>query len=623
MSQLENQIGPQNQQKKKKRVGPQAKLILSLVVLLLCLSVATQHFAWMFNYQDRLGLNFDHVYFPWMILVWGAKWFGTYEKELMYSGSIGVLAGGGIFILVCIIYMFTRHKVASEDKMHGSARWAKEIDLRDAGFFDNDGVYIGGWIDEHGKTHYLRHEGPEHVLCIAPTRSGKGVGLVIPTLLSWRHSAVITDLKGELWALTSGWRKEYAGNKVLRFEPASSSSVKFNPLDYVRVTTENEVGDAQNLATLIVDPDGTGLKDHWQKTAQSLLVGCILHIIYKARQEGTVASLPAIDDMLADPDRPVSELWDEMTTYPHHNGEVHPLVAASGRDMLDRPEQEGGSVLSTAKSYLSLYRDPVVRRNVESSEFGIKDLMNHENPISLYIVTQPNDKERLKPLIRVVVNMIIRLLADKMDFEDGRPVAHYNHRLLMMLDEFPALGKLDIMQESLAFVAGYGLKCYLIVQDISQLNAAYGRDESITSNCHVRVAYAPNRMDTAQALSTMTGEQTVVKESITESGKRGSRLNNVSRNLQEVKRNLLTPDECLRLAGPKKDAKGGITAAGDMLIFSAGRPAAYGRQILYFMDPVFQARAMIKAPSVTDKLIVPTASKPSAAQTAEEAEITI
>ncbi len=600
-----SQIGPQTG-----AVAGKSRLLTNLArvgVLLLILSlsawVSTQHFAGSFNYQASLGRSVEHVYLPWMILVWAAKWADQYPREFMYSGSLGVLTGGGFFFLVLLYQMSTRHKVKAEEKMHGTARWAKRKDLEEAGFFDNDGVYLGSWVDEKGKQQYLRHEGPEHVLCLAPTRSGKGVGLVIPTLLSWKHSAVITDLKGELWALTSGWRKLYANNKVLRFEPASaSSSVCFNPLDFIRLGTENEVGDAQNLATLIVDPDGKGLQDHWQKTSQSLLVGCILHILYKAKQEGFAPSLPAIDDMLADPERPVQELWDEMTTYPHLGGDVHPLVAASGRDMLDRPEQEGGSVLSTAKSYLSLYRDPVVRRNVQRSDFSIKDLMHHESPVSLYIVTQPNDKDRLKPLIRVVVNMIIRLLADKMDFENGRPVAHYKHRLLMMLDEFPALGKLDIVQESLAFVAGYGLKCYLIVQDIAQLNAAYGKDESITSNCHVRIAYAPNRMDTAQALSAMTGETTAIKEQITESGKRGSRMMNISRSYQEVKRNLLTPDECLRLPGPKKDASGGIVEAGDMLIFSAGRPACYGKQILYFTDPAFSARAAVKAPGVTDRL---------------------
>ena len=107
--------------------------------------------------------------------------------------------------------------------LHGSARWADERDIKAAGLLNNDGVYVGAWRDKRGTVRYLRHNGPEHVLCYAPTRSGKGVGLVVPTLLSWTQSAVITDLKGELYELTAGWRQEHAHNKVLRFEPAASS----------------------------------------------------------------------------------------------------------------------------------------------------------------------------------------------------------------------------------------------------------------------------------------------------------------------------------------------------------------------------------------------------------------
>jgi Type IV secretory system Conjugative DNA transfer len=124
-------------------------------------------------------------------------------------------------------------------------------------------------------------------------------------------------------------------------------------------------------------------------------------------------------------------------------------------------------------------------------------------------VTKPNDKARLKPLVRIVVNMIVRLLADKLDFENGRPKPVYKHRLLAMIDEFPALGKLEILQESLAFVAGYGIKCYLISQDINQLKSretGYGPDETITSHCHIQTAFPPNRLDTAEHLSKLTGQ---------------------------------------------------------------------------------------------------------------------
>jgi type IV secretion system protein VirD4 len=283
------------------------------------------------------------------------------------------------------------------------------------------------------------------------------------------------------------------------------------------------------------------------------------------------------------------------------------VVGAAGRDMIDRPEEEAGSVLSTAKSYLSLYRDPVVARNVARSEFRIRDLMSHDDPVTLYIVTQPNDKARLRPLVRVMVNMIVRLLADRMDFEGGRPKPHYRHRLLAMLDEFPSLGKLEIMQESLAFVAGYGIKCYLIVQDINQLQnpvTGYGREESISSNCHIQNAYPPNRVETAEHLSKLTGQTTIVKAQITTSGGRASSwLGQVSRTVQEVQRPLLTVDEALRMPGPKKDGDGNISEPGDMVIYCAGFPAIYGRQPLYFQDPIFQARAEVPAPEATDKLI--------------------
>ena len=212
------------------------------------------------------------------------------------------------------------------------------------------------------------------------------------------HSAVITDLKGELWSVTAGWRRAHAGNKVIRFDPASpKGSACWNPLDEIRMHDGLEVGDVQNLATLIVDPDGKGLRDHWQKTSQALLVGVILHVLYKSGDEGaeeTEATLPLVDSMLSDPERDIGELWMEMATYPHVNGENHPVVGASARDMLDRPSEEAGSVLSTAKSYLSLYRDPLVAKNISRSDFAIRDLMHNASPCLLYTSPSPRDRTR-------------------------------------------------------------------------------------------------------------------------------------------------------------------------------------------------------------------------------------
>ena len=615
---LNNDIGPKEGSASKQI----SKVSLSLFVLfciVLSLWSTTELVAYKFHYHPSLGASMSHLYTPWQCVVWFYKWGNIYPSIFKVGISFFVMLNSFFFIVILSIIV-KRNKVTNVSKyLHGSARWANEKDIKKASLFDNDeGVYVGAYEDSKGVTHYLRHNGPEHILTYAPTRSGKGVGLVIPTLLSWKQSAVITDLKGELWAFTAGWRKRYARNKVIRFEPASATkSARWNPLDEIGIGTETEIGDVQNIATLVVDPDGKGLESHWQKTSQALLVGLILHLIYKLKNVGKPATFPNIDQMLVDPDINISDLLIEMTQYPHIDGKTHPVISASARDMIDRAEEEAGSVLSTLKSYVALYRDPVVAANVSSSDFSVRDLMHHDVPVSLYIMTEPTDKDRLKPLVRMMLNMIVRVLASKMEFEradDGlgntyvRTKKTYKHRLLCMIDEFPALGKLDILQESLAFVAGYGLKFYLICQDINQLKSrekGYGPDESITSNCHIQNAYPPTRLETAEHLSKLTGITTIVKEHVTTSGKRISAfLSQISKTHQETSRPLLTADECLRMPGPEKDKEGLITKAGDMVIYAAGFPAIYGRQPLYFKDATFLARASIEAPEQPDVIKV-------------------
>ena len=645
-------------------VGPQVRApqpkpglvipFLACASLVVGLQSATQYFAYLFQYQAVLGAPLGSLYQPWAILEWAWRWAHDYPLQLRQAGGVGMIVAASGLLCLAIARTVQASRARPNPFLHGSARWANRGDLEAATLLPRsrtimdwlngrpqssaDGVYVGGWLDGKGKLHYLRHSGPEHVLTYAPTRSGKGVGLVIPTLLSWPQSALIADLKGELWELTAGWRQQHAHNKVLRFEPAAAQgTVRWNPLDEVRLGTEHDVADVQNLATILVDPDGRGLESHWQKTSQALLVGVMLHALYQARNDGTTTSLPAVDRMLADPQRPIAELWKDMTTYGHVNGQVHPVVGAAARDMLDRPEEEAGSVLSSAKSYLALYRDPLVAHNVSASEFKIRDLMHHPNPVSLYLVTKPNDKARLRPLIRVFVAMALRLLTDTIAFHrestppsgfmgllerlGGRSTAPhlttkaaYAHRLLGMLDEFPSLGKLEIFQESLAFMAGYGLKFYLICQDINQLRSretGYGADEAISSNCHIQNAFPPNRLETADHLSRLTGQTTVIQDKLTVSRRRMSMWQaQESRTHHEVQRPLLTPDECLRMPGPKKDAQGQIMEAGDMVIYVAGFPAIYGRQPLFFHDPTFAARAAIPPPAVSDRLCEPQVPHP-------------
>ncbi len=607
-------------------------LILCFIVVLIN-SAFTQFFAARLDYQDTLGQPlFGHCYAPFAWIDWSIR---SYENGKT-TWNIAYVVSVVLYITTLLVYSLTIGFVARRTKkhnwIHGTAHWASEVEIYKTGLLPppgeaGEGVYVGAWEDKDGVHRYLRHNGPEHIAAIAPTRSGKGVGLVIPTLLSWPHSVVVHDMKGELWSLTAGWRQKKAKNKVLKFDPAAESgSCRFNPLQEIRLGSSSEVADVQNLVTIMVDPDGRGLNDHWTKTAHAFLTGVTLHLLYKASNENitklkknpkaelNTACLYDVAYALSDPKRPISDLYEEMLTTKHivdpNNKSQkipHPVVAAAARDMMNRPEQERGSVLSSAMSYLMLYRDPLVATNTARGDFSINDLMNNEMPLSLYLVVRPADKDRLKPLMRLLLNQIVRVLTrEEMKFKDGQSEKGYKHRLLLMLDEFPSFGRLDVFQEALAFIAGYGIKAYLIMQDISQLRAAYSHDESILSNCHIRVAYAPNKPETAKWLSDMVGTTTVSVMDTSTSGHRfGAVLQNVNQSIHSVGRSLLTPDECMTLPGAtRKEGSDYILKAGDMLIFTAGFSPIYGKQILYFQDPEFRERAKIPAPTQTDNLQV-------------------
>lgn len=600
--------------------------ILSLVIIFTLLFfgnvAATQYLADQFQFHPALGKPlFEHYYNPFSWIFWSANFRGYYPDFFkLFFLKISAVTALIFSVYILIRFMVLRGSKAIEG-LHGTAHWATKKEIDNMGVLgQKEGVYIGGWLDKKGDTQYLRHNGPEHVLAFAPTRSGKGVGLVLPTLLSWPHSCLILDIKGENWALTAGWRKEHAKNKVMKFDPTCNdgSAVRYNALAEIRLNTGYEIADIQNVATMLIDTEGDGLKDHWMQSAASLLTGIILHTLYKAQREGkSTPNLTTVYQTINDPDLNLREFLEEMKRYPHKehffdkNGDPlkepyyapHDVAATIAREALNKADNELSGVVSTAVTNLSLYIDPLVSLNTATSDFKIKDLMNDDQPVSLYLVLKPSDKDRLRPLTRLLLNQILRILIEELGFENGKAIKGYKHRLLLMLDEFTSLGKLAIFQESLAFMAGYGIKSYVIIQDLTQLYGAYTKEESIISNSHIRIAYAPNKVETAELLSKMSGTSTVIKSQRTTSGKRSSvLLGQVSETFQEVQRPLLTVDECMTLPGAKKDTNGGVISGGDMLVFIAGESPIYGKQILYFKDQVFADRAKVPTPLKSDTI---------------------
>ncbi|MCT7910721.1 type IV secretory system conjugative DNA transfer family protein [Aliarcobacter butzleri] len=580
-------------------------------------SIATQYLAKSFNYSSSLGetILFE-FYNPFNWIFWSITYQSYYPeffKEFyMYIGA-GIILSFFIFIFIKLIFL--RKSKAIKD-LHGSAHWATIDEIKQMGILDKDkGVYIGGYQHKNS-LEYLRHNGPEHTIVFAPTRSGKGVGLVIPTLLTWEESILVIDIKGELWAMTAGWRKKYAKNKVLKFDATciDGTGVRFNILEEIRLNTIYEVKDAQNIAINLIFKGETAPKNpppgnsaYFKSEASSFLTATILYALHSANNE--LKPCPSITDLykfINNPELTIDELLEEMLDCELNiHLDTLDIIKSIARAMKNKASQELSGVIGSATEVLNLYIDPIIAKNIQKSEFRITDLMNYDNPVSLYIIIPPSDIDRLKPLNNLIINQIFKTLTrESLKFENGQSKKNYKHRLLFVGDEFTSTGKLGVVEEQLPYMAGFGIKSYIIIQDLPQLHSIYGKDESIISNCHNRIAFTPNKLETAKALSEMSGITTVIKKSITSSGNRTAvLLGNVSETLQEVQRPLITPDEVMRLTPAKKDKSGEkILEAGDMLIFISGESPIYGKQILFFKDPVFLERSKVTLDTKTSDI---------------------
>lgn len=574
------------------------RIIIGLYILtiIVACSYATQRIAELLNYQEALYWSiFDQgtykIYFPFSWLAWwysfrspATEWF--FNKYGFNAVSIVTITFG---VMILFIRMYLK---PNQTDNHGSAHWATKQEIIDLGKKDppglltNSGVILGTL--DSGE--YIRDNSKTHVLVCAPTRSGKGVGIIIPTLLTWTESVVVTDLKGENWQLTSGWRQKKLNNKVYKFEPTDINSHRYNPFDEIRIRTEYEIRDIQNIVKIFVDPTGKGSEGesaHWILSAGALLTGVILHLKYLKKdmniydvlnffygEDNTFSDFETdeseIEDYI-DPDSedsdgnngesgnivntqvqikltfivaagvehdPTGELFKKIY---NEETKFHPIVRQYFNKMINTPDKEFGSILSTLDTILDTYRDPIIAKNMSSSDFSIEDIMNNEQPISLYLVVPPSDLDRVKPLFRVIVELLYRKNTEEMKFEDGKQIER-KHKMLMLMDEFPALGKLETIERAMAYVAGYGIKFMIITQDINQITKLYTESNSIVSNCQVQVYHTPTDNKTPKFISEMMGKQTIWTKSFSYNG---SLMNIGSRStsLQETGRQLLTSDE--------------------------------------------------------------------------------
>lgn len=497
-------------------------------------------------------------------------------EESLQKEVLCIVGGGGLIGLFLVLLSFRKHIEVNSD-VYGSARWATFSEVSDAGLLEGEGVFLGQLSDGS----YLRHDGPEHCALIAPTRSGKGIGIITPTLLTWPHSTIVYDVKEENWRITAGKRAEFS--RVIKFSPTSQYSHRYNPLAEVRLGI-NEVRDSQNIADMIVDTDGSETGKHWDESASAALVAAILHVLYVGEEQNK--NIAGVARFLMRPGRSLGETLQEMMCTRHIRGAdgsplgTHPAIAEATQDLLTKGENDLKGVLSTLNRTLRHYRDPLMAANTEISDFRIMDLVEGERPVSLYLVIPPSDTARLKPLVRLLLNQICRRLTEELT-PKPRP-----QRLLLMLDEFPTLGRLEFFESALGFLAGYGIKAMLVCQSLNQLRQAYGMQNSILDNCHVQVMFAPSTVDTAEYISRSLGSTTVGYRSQGESRTFGSFVkNSTSLSHQIASRPLLTPREVMDLS------------IRESLIFVGNQPPIRSEKICYYNDRNFLS-CLIEPPAV-------------------------
>lgn len=543
---------------------------------------ATQYVAYKYNYHPALGeplfsVGAHKFYAPVMWFVWIFQF--AEPSEPIFDTAYMIMTASttaGFFVFITAVTM----KRKQPSGKFGTARWATSRELEP--LKGHSGVVIG-WSgdrrDRHGQIpRYICHGGPEHVALIAPSRSGKGASTIVPTLFRWTDSAFVLDVKGENWLATSGWRSRFSAS--FRFDPASADSAKFNPLQEIRLG-HHAVSDADLIASMLVDPDGTKLNpSYWDQAARIFLKIVILHL----RHVDPDASLARVKVWLNRPGVPMQEKLAEMATTRHLGDHVHPVIAEGVQTLNDKYFPEFSSILSTARSYLAIYDDTMLAENTSSSDFTIDMLMNAERPVSVYVVFTPSNVQRLRFFLRLFVSLVVRKLTD-VNVEAG--AIPHQRRCLFLLDEFPRLGNLSLLHDAIGYLAGYGIKCLIVAQSVKDLYRIYGRDQTIIENCAVRVFHATNDPDTGEYVSRLAGTATHREQEVNVSGHRlAPILTHAFVSEQETSRPLLTAGEVQAL--PLKD----------QLLFAPGMPPARLKKLEWWKDRFLSAHHSAAAPAV-------------------------
>lgn len=545
------------------------------------LQAATQYVAWSFRYASPLGDGLPladqaRLYAPWSVLHWRAEFLS--EGPRVFAGAGGLMMLGFVLGLgACMLLEPT----AGRRRARG---WGAHDEARRAGLTARTGCVLG---DLGGRLLVTADLRP--TLVTGGTRSGKGRGHVVPSLLCWTESAMIHDPKGELWRVTAGWRATFS--HALRFNPRDPASVRWNPLAEIRPGA-GELAQVQRLVAILSDPGGVRDEEAiWDKSASEILEAVILHVLYAAEDEAK--TLLKVRELLADLD----DAADVMLRTLHRPGpdgepETHPFIRTAVKGYAAMHDRFRTSVQGTARSYLKWLAGEDVERALSVSDFAVGDLMCADAPMSLYVQVAPADAAALKPLVRLLFYAAAQsLTAHETSDAAGRPK---RHKLLMAMDEFPLLGRVEFFEKSLRLMSGYGLKTMFVAQSLNDIVETYGVNNTILDNCHVFTAFAALDPLTQEKVSRLTG--TIAETRTTRSRPAAFAPGHGSVSRSEIERPLLEPGEIRALPDDEQ------------LVFVAGHRPFRCRKVRYDQRSPFRERAAIPVP---DAAVLDTPGRPA------------
>ena len=448
----------------------------------------------------------------------------------------------------------TKMKGKGTSLSHGSAEFAGTRDLKSAGLLQEHGRILGKFGDK-----FIRHDIPGHLITFAPTRSGKGVGHVIPNLLDHPGSVYVNDIKGENFAVTGRYRKNFG--KVVSFAPFENESSCYNPIDYIRVGTDYELEDAQFMGEMLILEEG---KDpFWEMEAKNLVVSLLLFVA--VHHPPALRNMGEVRYLLMQSRRDFDYTIKEMQDSPN------PRVRSRGASISATEPKVLASVMSVAKAQTAIWDSPRLQAITSRSDFQPGDLKTEV--VSFYLVIPPDRLAQYASLVRLMTGIFLSSFTST----KGKP----DIPVIFLIDEFPALGYMRLIEEGVGYLAGYGAYLWMFIQDLSQLKANYEKWETFISNCSVRMAFGTNDNETAKTLSEMLGATTIVTESGGTSSDGSMKIfggKSKSTNVSETQRNLMTPDEVMRMPGDTQ------------LIFVQGEKPIVAEKVRYYADPYFAGK---------------------------------